>query len=215
MAVQLWIGWSRWPWSELCWQNLLARLPEVVQRHVLSYRRWPDRQRALLARILLLEGLLDLGAEADCLEALCYAAHGRPFIAGEVDFNLSHCGALVVCALCHGARLGVDVELLRDVDLNNYSLCMSAAQLADCRYSPQPSRKLLELWVAKESAAKACGLGFNTDFRQMIFDGDQLTVAGQPFWLQYLPIDGDYLCCLANSQRAGAPTLHYWSPPCA
>lgn len=207
-VVDVFAGFVSQPWSQSDWLKQLQRLPQRLQDQVLRFRRWQDQHMALLGKLLLLEGMMAQGGDADCLERLEVDDNGRPYIAGEADFNLSHSGGAVVCAISRNGRVGIDVELLRSLEPDHFTLCMTPQQIESFHQADDPSQALLQLWVAKESAAKAKGVGLGYDFRKMICSSDRITMNQDHYHLYPLELHDVYLCCIASSYRQCEIHLH-------
>lgn len=90
---------------------------------------------------------------------------GKPLLAPPHDglhFNLSHCSDLGLVGLCLDGPIGVDVEPEnRDVDLPECEtmFChpLEIMELPENRAAR--TRRLLEIWTAKEAVLKALGTG--------------------------------------------------------
>jgi 4'-phosphopantetheinyl transferase len=127
--------------------------------------RW-SRSRALLRQIV--GGYLDRDPGAI---AFASTPNGKPAVegGGELEFNLSHSGGLVVVALATGNPLGVDVERDRDVrdPLAIAGRVLGADQAERLRSLPETERRreFLRSWVRYEAALKCRGdrLGASAD----------------------------------------------------
>jgi 4'-phosphopantetheinyl transferase len=77
--------------------------------------------------------------------------HGKPYLPDwpGVHFNISHSGALFVCAISEAAEIGVDVERIREVPEKEH--------IAE-RYGLDANR-FFETWTEREAYLKALGLG--------------------------------------------------------
>lgn len=207
-VVDVYYGFVNQPWSQAVWLKQLQHLPQSLQDKVLRFRRWQDQHMALLGKLLLLEAMMAQGQDEDCLERLEIDEMDRPFIAGAADFNISHSGGAVVCAVSHHARVGIDVELLRWLKPDNFTLCMTHQQIESFHSAADPSKALLEMWVAKESVAKAYGVGLGTDFRKMICSPQSITVNQNLYHLHPISLDSAYLCCVATPMAQCQIQLH-------
>ena len=87
---------------------------------------------------------------------------------GEFDFNLSHSGAYVACAVVTTGRVGIDVEAInRKMDYTRVlSHVTSPAERAwlESKNPDSARRAFFRLWVLKEAYAKARGDGLNLPF---------------------------------------------------
>lgn len=87
---------------------------------------------------------------------------------GQVDFNLSHSGPYVACAVVDSGRVGIDVET--ENSRVNYREILdrvaSPAERSWINNKPprEAQRAFFRLWVLKEAYAKARGDGLNLPF---------------------------------------------------
>jgi 4'-phosphopantetheinyl transferase len=114
-------------------------------------RRWAAARVAL--RVLLGERL---GVEPRAV-AFVHNPHGKPHVAGELCFNLSHAGAVGLVALARGREVGIDVERT-DRRSRAVMRALTAAERAALG-EPPDHVELLRVWCRKEALAKAIGGG--------------------------------------------------------
>jgi len=115
---------------------------------------------------VLLANRLGVGARDVTFE---YGEKGKPALANPrgttLRFNVSHSGALLVCALVEGEDVGIDVEQhrpLRDRDRLAQRF-FSAEECADLAAWPEADRTrvFFECWSRKEAFIKAVGGGLS------------------------------------------------------
>jgi len=96
--------------------------------------------------------------------------YGRPKLApvhgsADLDFNLSHSGALALYAFTSGRAVGVDVELIREIpDIDDLAeRFFSPTEIASLKAFPvaQRSSAFLACWTRKEAFIKALGQGLS------------------------------------------------------
>lgn len=88
----------------------------------------------------------------------------------ELRFNLSHTPGLVVVAVCRGAEIGVDVELMEER--------RATREVAERCFLPEEregidargASRFFELWTLKESYLKATGHGMALDPASLSFE---------------------------------------------
>lgn len=128
-----------------------------------------DRQqytvgRAVLRRIL--GHYMDLSPAA---LTFTYNAYGKPALAPEQNqiglaFNLSHAGGHALCAVTYGHAVGVDLELIKELDyLQLASTVFSSHEQASLRrVAPhEQQRGFFNGWTRKEAYIKAHGKGLS------------------------------------------------------
>jgi 4'-phosphopantetheinyl transferase len=141
-----------------------------------------------------------------------YSPSGKPALEGDdgLQFNLSHSHALAVYAFARGRRVGIDVELIRDLQ--------EAESIVERFFSPQESAAFQALptearqrgffngWVRKEAFVKALGEGLGhplASFSVSLAPGEPARFTHQPAdqiaadWRLYdLAVDDAYTCAL-------------------
>lgn len=200
-SVAVYSGFFSRAWSEDHFLELLRVLPESLQQQVTRFRRWQDCQCALLGKLLLRDALQQAGYDLQLLQRICYSDHGRPYIVGVADFNISHSHQGVVCALGQQTVLGVDIERRRSLQPRDFTLCMNSRQIDELESQSQPDVALLDLWVEKESVAKAHGVGMSYDFRRLEADRGIYRIEQVDYHIHHLRLHEDYHCCLATDVR--------------
>jgi len=109
------------------YQRYLVTLPPAHQERILRYKFWQDAQRCLFGKLLLEHGLRELGFHNLTLQNIKYTQFQRPYFEYEkVDFNISHSGTLVVCAIAANIRIGIDIEEIKPIDTNDFRDYFSA-----------------------------------------------------------------------------------------
>jgi 4'-phosphopantetheinyl transferase len=143
-----------------------ALLAEDERRRVSRYRFPRDRERATAARGLL---RVLLGRYAGCAPGALhfdYGPHNKPLLAGSpIDFNLSHCRGLGVCAIALDQPVGVDVEYVQsDLDhgaIASYSFSRAERAALTTQSGPDLARAFFRCWTLKEAYIKARGGGLS------------------------------------------------------
>ncbi|MBN1142010.1 MAG: 4'-phosphopantetheinyl transferase superfamily protein [Deltaproteobacteria bacterium] len=186
---------------------LLSLLPDSQRLAISRYRRVEDRMGRLLARLLLGAGLnmLEGWSRSRALAALAHEPEGRPFLqGGRREISFSHAGRWSVCAIGDGAatgRVGVDVEAIRPLAAEEFTLVFSRPELEAIRSSPDPYRELIRRWTIKEAVLKARGRGFLED--PLTVDSGCSPEAGlsaDRYW-EHLPLAEGYWLTVAAERR--------------
>lgn len=140
---------------------LIRELPENLRPDIKRFKKWEDRQRALFAKLLLARGLKDLGLESYGLHQIKYTRYDRPYFNGNIDFNISHSGSYVVCAISIEHKVGIDVEEIRKIPLQDFDREFSRNEMKAIYSAINPMREFYRLWTQKEAFLKAIGTGLN------------------------------------------------------
>lgn len=187
----------------------LSLLPAELQQKSIRFWQWRDRWLNLLGKLLLVRALEPLGFTASCLQALQYGLNGRPSISPQVDFNISHSGDYVLCAVGSGLRLGVDIEEIKQVDLSDFENVMSKDQWTQIFNSEDVYRTFFSYWTIKESVIKADSRGLSVPLDGIhVFDNEAF--CGSDTWhLTDLGIHRNYCSCIATNKKNIKIELHY------
>ncbi|MCB9231836.1 MAG: 4'-phosphopantetheinyl transferase superfamily protein [Bacteroidia bacterium] len=204
------------PFSPEKWQELLALVPAQQQEKILRYHRWQDRHLGLVGKLLLREGLLAFDLSPELTEKMTFNAWDRPEIPGDMDFNLSHSGEMVVCALSRAGRVGIDVEQIQQIDFRDFQKQMTESQWEDIRSGEHLLGKFFQYWTLKEAVIKLDGRGLSLPLMQLETDFRRAWL-GQQSWPVF-SIDlgnGDYPAHLATDFENPAIELReiipeYW-----
>lgn len=189
--------------------KLMLYVSEERRVRVLKFLRIEDKQRCLLGDILTRYAI------CRCLEVkneqliFQYSEYGKPFLAepGGIDFNVSHSGDWVVCAISDNP-VGIDVETIKPIDFsiarrffskNEYYSLMSTDEHMRLRY-------FYMLWTLKESYIKAIGKGLSIpldSFSINISSEINAAIDDKPvnysFWLPN--VDENHIMAICSAQN--------------
>ncbi|MDY7020889.1 MAG: 4'-phosphopantetheinyl transferase superfamily protein [Cyanobacteriota bacterium] len=131
------------------------------------YRRHPDRVRFTVARGVLRRILAGYSGLSPSELEFSYSERGKPQLKTNllgIEFNVSHSEELGLFAIALNRQVGVDVELIRTLEV--LSLAKRFFQASE--YSAlgalqgnQQLRGFFQLWTAKEAYVKATGEGLS------------------------------------------------------
>jgi len=181
----------------------LRKMPESIRDKINRYVRWQDRQAGLFGKLLLLKGLTEYGGYSpDCLNSLSYNDFGRPFIDSDIDFNISHSGDYVVCAVADREKVGIDIEKIRPIVLSDFKNYMTYREWEDIAASDRQYDRFYEHWTMKESVIKAEGRGLSIPLTDIRLHQRKAAVYDTVWFLKELMLDIRYKCYLAaNSEQ--------------
>lgn len=135
-----------------------------------------DQLRSLGASLLMLRHL-NVRQESEIAED----EFGKLHKVGGPEFNISHSGNYAAIAV-NDSPVGVDIEVVRPENLNVAERVFCGEELQWMRAGDSMERFHI-LWTRKESAMKACGLGFKLPIEKlntMPFEkGDAVEIEGR------------------------------------
>lgn len=172
----------------------LEQLP-AAKRQSLQRRRQGDKQQlSLIGWQLLRYGMQLAGNASFDLQQLQFPEHGKPFVTGGWDFNISHSGNIVACAISQNGRIGIDVERHRDVEPQRFKRYFSDNELA---WMGNNANRFIELWTQKEAVIKASGIGLKGLSQVITHDHLSASDAHGEWSLHKLDLDKDYSAHIA------------------
>ncbi|HEV9037442.1 MAG TPA: 4'-phosphopantetheinyl transferase superfamily protein [Puia sp.] len=148
-------------------RSLLSRLPDVFRIKVQRYRRWQDAYGSLFGKLLLRLALQRAGLSGE-LGTLRFNDYGKPFLENGPEFNLSHSGNRVVCVLSGQGRVGIDLEAVSDLAIDDFQTQFTPAEWSRITGSATPLYTFYRYWTAKESLIKADGRGLQIPLDQLV-----------------------------------------------
>jgi len=178
-------------------REALARLSSDDQQRLARYVFRADRLRSLTGRLLLTELSQAMGYKGNILSKVVILRNGRPCVSAGPDFNISHAADRVVCAASWETRVGVDIESIREIRLEDFKDQMTQDQWASIQDSSNPTYQFFRIWTMKESAVKADGGGLSIPFHAMETDCKRVTTPGKCWHLTELDFGYGYVGWLA------------------
>ncbi|HYE56420.1 MAG TPA: 4'-phosphopantetheinyl transferase superfamily protein [Chitinophagaceae bacterium] len=189
---------------EALFRQHLQQLPSSIQEDVLRYHQRADQLRVLMGKILLQKALAGAGFSPGLISELQYSEYKRPFIAGAMDFNITHSGNCVALAAGSNMKVGIDVEAVHPIKPEDILAVLRDEELHDMQQDNATPETILRFWTRKEAIVKASGEGLFMQ-PQSIYFTDELTAAaqGKTWHLHELDMGAPYIAyCATNLPNA-------------
>lgn len=182
--------------------RLLSLLPETMRAKTLRFRKWEDAHAHLIGKLLLKKGLKDLGYNHD-LSQVKLSSYNRPYINSAIDFNISHAGNYVICAFSTIGRIGIDIEKVDIIDVNDFHSQWNEEEWNEIITSKNIYRQFYTFWTIKEAVVKADGRGLSIPFENIkIKKGKgKVNCDGVCWEIKEVFINEDYICYLASKAQ--------------
>ncbi len=194
--------------SESNFTCLMQELPKDLQQRNRRFVHFEDRQRNLFGLLLLKRLWRQQFQEPLYLEKLETTEFGRPYLPqSTVDFNISHAGNYVVCALSADVRIGIDIEKKRSVDFNDFTRTMNQHQWNEINRSDDPEATFFHYWCIKESVIKLDGRGLSLPLTEILLSKEEVTYSDQIWYVKPFSLDKDHFGCLASNHPISEFTL--------
>jgi 4'-phosphopantetheinyl transferase len=193
----------------------IEELPIIKQKSLKRLRKPKDLLLSVAGLQLLkiaMEEYLDTHLS---LADLQFPERGKPFFNANFDFNISHSGDMVCCIVSNSMKIGIDIELHREV---------SAAMLK--KFTLQNDGELktnvdkhdfFKLWTKNEAIIKAANQGSIHNMKEIKLEQNGGFYQGE-FWTTY-PIkiisvadNKEYTCHIACSETINSNEIDQIKP---
>lgn len=205
----------------ILWNNYLSILPKKFRKKIEKFNKWEDRQCTLLGKLLLLEGLKKYFLDKDCLDLICYNEWGKPFFKNGPDFNISHSGNITICAICDGINIGVDIEKISAINLDDFESYMSEEQWCLIKQAKDPYSVFFSFWTIKESVIKADGKGLSIPLTEVNLENSMVDLYNKKWHIKEISLHKGFACCIAsdiekpgiNIRKINVDSFEFWRTP--
>lgn len=152
-----------WLYREDVFSSMLPHVDEKRRAKAQAYHFMKDRALSLGAGLLLHYALKGWGTGEPLPSDFHFNDFGKPALAGGPNFNLSHSGTYVACALDDGP-VGVDIERVEVREERLARRCFLDRELQEVMAGDRVDEDAFcAYWVLKESYIKFLGAGLSID----------------------------------------------------
>lgn len=178
--------------------SLLDPLPEPIQQKFAKYKRWQDAYGCLFGKHLLMIALRAAG-HPFTLTDIQYTTRGKPYLRNGPGFNISHSGNRVVCALTDQSNIGIDIEEVKDIPIDDFNTQFTKQEWDMITRAREPGRAFYRYWTAKECILKADGAGLQLPMADLKIESDTRVFLNGIYWniLEITSFE-DYACHIAT-----------------
>ena len=180
------------------YEQYLNLIPENMKARVTRYIHWQDCQISLFSRLLLIEGIRSFGMNENILRELQFEKYRRPFLNNKIDFNISHSNEWAVCVISDSCRVGIDIEQIKQVPLDDFKDSLTTDEMKALHLSGDKYRFFYHIWSKKEAASKADGKGLIQPFNEIKLKDDTASFDGKVWHITPLEIDSNYASYVAT-----------------
>ncbi len=178
----------------------LNYLPSYLHKKLLKVKHRNTRNSKLFGLLLMQHGLKIESSNEQVLSNLEYTSKGKPFISGASEFNISHSQNIVVCAVSN-SEIGIDVEKIRDVNINNFKIYFSTDEYTDIENSSAINKSFFKYWTKKESFAKAIGEGLTISFANVNFNKNRISYNTKNLFSHEISINDNFITNICTEQQ--------------
>jgi 4'-phosphopantetheinyl transferase len=177
----------------------LQEMPDEKRETIRRMRFAKGRAASLLGLQLLKFGIRALGYDNFALSTVSFPRGDKPRCTLPIDFNISHSGDLVACAIAAVGRVGIDVERRREVRSEAFQKFLHPHERI---WVGADQRRFFELWTQKEAIVKGFGRGGIVNLRNTVIDEREGIIEDQLWSLRELNIHPDYVAHVAVDEDA-------------
>lgn len=181
--------------------DLLKELPKEMHERAHRYKFEQDALNYIVGRLLIKFALVEVQQEY-LFTSLHYAENGKPGI-DHGYINLSHSGPMVICAYSEKSPIGIDIELKKEIELNNFKAYFGAKEWDQIK-ADDSLYTFYRYWTRKESIIKA--LGFNLSKLHEIeldVDLDHFNYKNENWQLMDLDLGAEYVASICAKDTSG------------
>jgi len=180
-------------------QNSLAKFPSDFQDRIKKFRRWQDAQFSILGREMLFKGIEEVKKQNCPIGEIKYTMYNKPYFEDSlVEFNISHSGEIVVCALSDEHQMGIDIEVITNIELQDFKSQMTEKEWSTVNNSGDKRETFFNYWTQKEAVIKAHGQGLSLPLKSFEIRDNSTQINDQIFYLKEVSIDKNYKCYISS-----------------
>lgn len=182
-------------------QKHLNGLSDDFKNKVLAYKKWQDSQLSLLGRLLLNHGLQKMSIKQE-KKNLNYTLYNKPFLDDiNIRFNISHSGEIAVCVLSDMNDVGIDVEIIHKINIQDFESQMTKNEWQNILLVEDENKAFFDYWTQKEAVIKANGKGLSIPLKSFEITNERTKINDETFFLKEIFLDEKYKCHLAFKDK--------------
>jgi 4'-phosphopantetheinyl transferase len=188
------------PIDSILLEQLIHSFPPSLAERISSYQLIKDRALRANGKILLLQLLQDFQLDKKyTLNDLTITEGAKPSFNTDFHFSTSHSGDVTICAAGH-SRIGIDIELITDIDINDYTFLLSEKEWKTINEANNKNIGFYTIWTKKEALLKAIGKGWDYDM-YIDVSGEQVLYESITYYFQTIKIADEYICHVVSEKN--------------
>ena len=179
----------------------LNKLPESFIDNILKYTNKEKKIASLIGKLLLIKGLKSINNyDLNEINIEKKLINSKPFIKNAPYFNISHSGDIIICAISKNYEIGIDIEKIKPIKIENFKSILSKEDLKFIKNQKDHSKAFFEIWTKKEAILKAIGTGIiPTLFKNITLNKDLGIINDVDKWyLKKINLYDEYISYLAT-----------------
>jgi 4'-phosphopantetheinyl transferase len=177
-------------------------LPDREWRKIFAFHHPRDARASVGGKLLLVRGLAIIGYQFTPKQ-LRYNSFDKPYFPGGPYFSISHSGDYVSCTISTDNEVGVDLEKIMAIDINEFANIFSVHEWNALQSSRNVLTTFYSFWTRKEAVVKLTGKGLNTPLRDIDVLNDIVMVEGNKVYLDSIEEIPNYSFTIATNRTHG------------
>lgn len=187
--------------SDVLEEEYLMSFPVAMRTAILRYRRWEDRQATIIGKLMLRQALNSRTADGEfAFDKLEYTEAGKPYMRGGTDFNISHSGGIVALVLVDSGTVGIDVEKIRSIQMEDFSRYIPEVSEIEGCDTLERLNIFYSCWTRKEAVLKAEGSGLLAPLEQVGLHDDRAFFKERVWHIRKIDCGATHCCHVATSE---------------
>jgi phosphopantetheinyl transferase len=117
----------------------------------------------------------------------------------KVHFSTAHSGSMVVCAVALDVNIGIDIEQVLPIALDDYREQLTENEWNFIQNSSERLLAFYQIWTKKEALLKALGRGVDLEFNSLDVCADTVNYDGENYFFYPLTLAEGYMAHIATS----------------
>ncbi|TWP29709.1 4'-phosphopantetheinyl transferase superfamily protein [Apibacter muscae] len=179
--------------------SYLKILPTGIQSKIYGFKNTEDALRSLLGYALLINGAKYFGYSSSfVVQNMIYNPYKKPYLKNNpIFFNISHSKELAVCIINSTNEVGIDVEAIVPIEIEDYQECFTSSEWHQIFQNNNSLKNFYELWTEKEAVLKAESSGLNISLNSFEIINQNCFMDGNNYSIHMVDIHEDYVCKFA------------------
>ena len=128
-----------------------------------------------------------------------YTSFNKPyFINDSLKFNISHSGEIAVCAFSEHSEIGIDIEIMSDIQVNDFKDQMTEYEWKEIMRSDNSQEAFFTYWARKEAVIKAHGEGLSITLKSFEIISNRTILNEELFYVKEIGIEQGYKCFISS-----------------
>ena len=161
-----------------------------------------NKEQTLIGRMLLFRKMTTLGYNYTNLPEMKYTIQGKPYFEENIYFGFAYHQDMILVALSETQPIGIDVETIRPISWQSFENHFTKDKWFRISKNPNPTKQLIDSWVAKEAANKLEGLPPKAQKETSIkYRNQKMYSNGHKYYYQDLKLPVQYIGKIVTQRK--------------